>query len=73
MWKRADVLSIRRRWDGVSKLLFYCLFLFPQLSDYTPWHVSSPTRDQTHSPSTGRQSLNHWTIREALGLPVLTR
>ena len=26
----------------------------------------SPARDQTHMPCTGRQSLNHWTTREAL-------
>ena len=28
------------------------------------WHLSSLTRDQTHNPCTGRQSLNHWTTRE---------
>ena len=36
------------------------------------WHLgflkgdpSSSTRDQTHTPWMGRQSLNHWTTREA--------
>ena len=28
------------------------------------WDLSSPTRDQTHTPCIGRRSLNHWTIRE---------
>ena len=30
--------------------------------------LSSPTRDRTRTPSTGRQSLNHWTAREVPGL-----
>ena len=28
------------------------------------WDLSSPTRDQTHTPCIGRQSLNHRTARE---------
>ena len=28
------------------------------------WDFSSLTRDLTHVPCTGRQTLNHWTIRE---------
>ena len=32
------------------------------------WELSSPTRDHTHIPQTGRQFLNHWTTRE--GPPV---
>ena len=28
------------------------------------WDLSSPTRDRTHTPCIGRQSLNHWTARE---------
>ena len=28
------------------------------------WDLSLPTRDQTHTPCIGRQSLNHWTTRE---------
>ena len=28
------------------------------------WDLSSPTKDQTHIPCIGRQSLNHWTTRE---------
>ena len=30
------------------------------------WDLSSPTRDWTRTPCIGRQSLNHWTAREAL-------
>ena len=32
------------------------------------WDLSSLTRDQTHTPCIGRQSLNHWTAREVLGM-----
>ncbi|KAM9046221.1 uncharacterized protein AAG666_006038 [Megaptera novaeangliae] len=28
------------------------------------WDLSSPTKDQTRTPCTGRRSLNHWTTRE---------
>ena len=30
------------------------------------WDLSSPTRDWTQTPCTGRSSLNHWTAREVL-------
>ena len=29
-------------------------------------NLNSPTRDRTHDPCIGRQSLNHWTAREIL-------
>jgi len=32
------------------------------------WDLSSLTRDRTCIPCTGRQNLNHWVSREALGL-----
>ena len=32
------------------------------------WDLSSPTRDQTHVPYTGRQILNPWTTR---GFPIV--
>ena len=32
---------------------------------WSMWDLSSPTRDQTHSPCTGRQSFNHLTTGEA--------
>ena len=28
------------------------------------WVLSSPTRDQTHTPCIERQSLNHWMAKE---------
>ena len=31
--------------------------------------LSSPIRDRTHTPRTGRQSLNHWTTK---GSPALS-
>ena len=30
------------------------------------WDLSSPTRDQTCAPCSGRQGLNHWTATEFL-------
>ena len=37
-------------------------------------NLSSPTRDWTHTPCIGRQSLNHWTVREIpYSLPFLSR
>ena len=48
------------------------------LLQYCPFHVLvswprgmwiSPTRDWTHTPCIGRQSLNHWTTRE---VPILS-
>ena len=41
-------------------LLFYVLVFWPQ----GVWDLSSSTRDPTHTPCIGRQSLNHWTARE---------
>ena len=35
------------------------------------WDLSSQTRDQTHTPCTGRRSLNHWTIWEVPMQPFL--
>ena len=41
-------------------LLFHVLVFWPR----GMWDLSSPTRDQTHTPCIGRRSLNHWTARE---------
>ena len=41
-------------------LLFYVLVFWPR----GMWDLSSPTRDQTHTPCIGRRSLNNWTTRE---------
>ena len=40
--------------------VFYVLVFWPR----DMWDLSSPTRDQTHTPCIGRQSLHHWTTRE---------
>ena len=45
-------------------LLFYVLVFWSQ----GMWDLSSPTRDRTHTPCIGRQSLNHWTAREVPSL-----
>ena len=41
-------------------LLFYVLVFWLR----GMWNLSSPTRDRTCTPCIGRQSLNHWTMRE---------
>ena len=41
-------------------LLFYVLVFWP----WGTWDLSSPTRDRTCTPCSGRLSLNHWTTRE---------
>ena len=45
-------------------LLFYVLVFWP----WGMWDLSSPTRDQTHTPCIGKRSLNHWTAREVPAL-----
>ena len=48
--------------EFVTILVLFCVLFFwgPQAM----WDLNSPTRDQTYTPCTGRQSLNHWTTRE---------
>ena len=44
--------------EFVTILLLFCVLVFwPQ----GMWDLSSPTRERTCTPCTGRQSLNHWT------------
>ena len=45
-------------------LLFHVLVFWL----WSMWDLSSPTRDGTHTPCTGSQSLNHWTTRKSLFL-----
>lgn len=45
----------------VTILLLFYIFWPPGM-----WDLSSPTRDRTHTPHTGRWSPNHWSTREAL-------
>ena len=40
--------------------LFYVLVFWPG----GMWDLRSLTRDGTHTPCIGRQSLNHWTARD---------
>ena len=37
------------------------------------WDLSSPTRNQTRIPCTGRQIFNHWTTREVPSLQCFSR
>ena len=47
-------------------LLQYCFCFRLWVFVHKTWDHSSLTRDQTHTPCIGRQSLNHWTIREVM-------
>ena len=44
------------------KKKFFLIFLAVQ---HGMWDLSSLTRDQTCTPCTGSQSLNHWTVGES--------
>ena len=46
----------------VLLLLFICWVFGP----WDMWGLSSPTKDRTLPPCTGRRSLNHWTPRKTL-------
>ena len=50
-------------------LLFYVLVLWP----WGMLDLSSSTRDQACTPSTGRRSLNHWATREVPGSFISTK
>ena len=57
---------------SLLNLLQYCFcFMFWLFWPQCIWDLSSPTRDQTHTPCTGRWSLNHWTIWEVPMQPFL--
>ena len=45
---------------GGVVFFFFFLVFWPR----GMWDLSSPTRDRTHTPCTGRQSFNHWTTRD---------
>ena len=54
--------------QGVTiSLLFLFCFFWPG----GMWDLSSQTRDPTHTAYIERQTLNHWTTREVLGLSYL--
>ena len=61
---------LRFLWCGpflksLLNLLQYCFcFMLWCFWSQGMWDLSSPTRDRTHHPCTGRWSLNHWTTRE---------
>jgi len=54
-------------------LFFLSIYLFGCAGSYL-WHVRSSflTRDRTHAPCTGAQSLSHWTMREVPHLLLYT-
>ena len=62
MWMNCKVFSE----FGTILLLFYVLVPCPR----GMWSPSSLTRDQTRTPCTGKQSLNHWITREGPGLLI---
>ena len=57
--------------QSLLNLQQYCFcFIFLVSWFQAMWDLSSPTRDQTHDPCIGRQSLNHWTTRNYSFLPI---
>ena len=68
IWNKTNLVS--------QHFIFFCLFLLNLLQYcfcfmfwclFWPrgmWDHSSPTRDLTHTPCTGKRSLNHWNTRE---------
>ena len=54
---------------SLLNLLQYCFcFMLWFFGHWGMWDLSSPTRDWTHTPCIGRQTLNHWTAREVRSL-----
>ena len=53
--------------EFVTLLLFYVLVFWLRRL----WDLRPLTRDRTHTPCIGRQSLNPWTVREVLRLLIL--
>ena len=49
-------------------LLPYVLYIWPP----SMWNLNSLTRDRTHTPCIGRQSLNHQTTGEVPDFSLLT-
>ena len=69
--QKSYIIFLKKLWlhwvftgaDGAS------LAAVPRLNrPHSVWDVSSPSRDRTHTPCTGRKILNYWTTRE---VPVL--
>ena len=76
LWAEEAELPDRRKahsCGSVFVFMFGCLFVFFNLlaTPHCVWDPSSLTRDQTHTPCIGRQSLNHWTAREFPSVPFL--
>jgi len=64
-----DFFDVDHVFKSLLDLLQYCFcfmfcFFWPQIM----WDHSSLTRDRTHTPSTGKQSVNHGAAREVLVL-----
>ena len=61
--------QLRMQNPGTEGLLHLKVFIWSHnffflAAPHGMWDLSSPTKDQTHIPCIGRQSLNHWTSRE---------
>ena len=54
--------TLQYHWNPSSCFLF--LFKKILIEPHSMWKLRSETRDQTHTPCTGRWNLNHWTTRE---------
>ena len=59
---------------SLLNLLRYCFwFMFWVFLAMKMWHISSQFKDQTHTPCTGRRSLNHWTLNHWTTRDVLNK
>ena len=71
-WSEFFLSYLKKNWGGgecgpflksLLNLLQYCLFLFMSWFLRGMWDLSSPTRDRTLTPGTGKCSKTHWTGR----------
>ena len=58
--------------DFIEFITILLLFYVLDFGSQDMWDLSSPTRDGTCTPCTGRRSLNHWTTGEVPTVQVLT-
>ena len=58
---------------SLLNLLPYCFCFIFIFWPWGPWDLSSPTRNQAHTPCIKRQSINHWTTSRSQNLSFMLR
>ena len=72
--KNPVLLPFQWVWASVGLFVYWIFFFFKYCFCFMFWLFAyeacgiSLTRDWTHTPCSGRQTLNHWTTREVPGL-----